>query len=82
MLLALGGSAGYNGVTVKTELGTYFQQFKINYYQQAEELHNARTIYGTVAYRLATWLELRGRYDFDIFDRYLQSFYFSARQDF
>ncbi len=82
MLLALGGSAGYNGTSVKTEVGTYFQQFKINYYQQAEELHNARTIYGSLAYRVASWLELRARYDFDIFDRYLQSFFISARQDF
>lgn len=82
MLLAFGGSAGYNSTRVKTELGTYFQQFKINYYQQAEELHNARTVYGSLAYRVVSWLELRARYDIDIFDRYLQSFFFSARQDF
>jgi hypothetical protein len=81
-LLAFGGSAGYSGTSVKTEVGTYFQQFKINYYQQAEELHNSRTVYGSIAYRVATWLELRARYEMDIFDRYLQSFFFAARQDF
>ena len=81
-LLAFGGSVGYSRADVNTELGTYFQQFKINYYQRAEELHNARTVYGSVGYRLFDWLELRGRYEMDIFDRYLQSFFFSARQDF
>ncbi|HEY5961023.1 MAG TPA: hypothetical protein VIV60_30915, partial [Polyangiaceae bacterium] len=81
-LLALGGFAGYHGGDVKTEVGSYFQQFKINYYQSAEELHNARTVYAMLSYRLAAWLELRARYEIDIFDRYLQSFYLSARQDF
>jgi hypothetical protein len=81
-LLAYGGSTGYAGETVKTELGTYFQQYKINYYQQAEELHNTRTVYGSVSYRVMDALEFRGRYEMDSFDRYLQTFYLSARQDF
>jgi hypothetical protein len=80
--LALGGSTGYTGEAVKTEVGTYFQQFKILYYQRAEELLNSRTVYGSVTYRVATWLELRARYEFEILDRYLQSFFFSLRQDF
>jgi hypothetical protein len=81
-LLAFGGSAGYTGSIIKTEVGTYYQRFKINYYQQPEELFNSRTIYGSVAYRVATWLELRVRYEFEILDRYLQSCFLSARQDF
>lgn len=81
-LLAFGGSAGYSGTNIKTEVGTYFQQFKINYYQTAEELHNSRTVYGSIGYRVLTWLDLRARYEIDIFDRYLQSLYLSARQDF
>lgn len=80
--LAFGGFTGYSGSDIRTEVGTYFQQFKINYYQVAEELHDARTVYGSIAYRLLTWLDLRARYEIDIFDRYLQSFYLSARQDF
>jgi hypothetical protein len=79
--LAFGGYAGYFGDVVRTEVGTYFQQFKINYYQVAEELQNARTFYGAVSYRMLSWLDLRARYEIDIFDRYLQSFYLSARQD-
>lgn len=81
-LLAFGGSVGYSGTSVNTELGTYYQQFKINYYRQVEELHDARTVYASIGYRVFDWLELRGRYEIDIFDRYLQSFFFSARQDF
>jgi len=81
-LLAFGGSAGYTDSIIKTEVGTYYQRFKINYYQQPEELFNSRTVYGSVAYRVATWLELRVRYEFEILDRYLQSCFLSARQDF
>jgi hypothetical protein len=79
--LTFGGSTGYTGKSVKTEIGTYFQQFKVIYYQRADELLNTRTVYGSVTYRVAPWLELRGRYEFEILDRYLQSFFFSMRQD-
>jgi hypothetical protein len=81
-LLTFGGATGYSRGNFKTEMGSYFQQYKINYYQQAEELHNARTYYGSISYRLATWLEARARYEIDIIDRYLQSFFLSMRQDF
>lgn len=81
-MLTLGGSAGYANRLFKAEVGTYFQQYKLIYYQSAEELHNARTVYGSLSYRLAQWLELRARYEIDIFDMYLQSFFLSARQDF
>jgi hypothetical protein len=81
-LLALGGSAGYTGKGLKSEVGTYFQQFKIVYYQRAEELLNTRTVYGQLGYRVLPWLEVRGRYEFEILDRYLQSFFLSLRQDF
>jgi hypothetical protein len=80
--LALGGAAGYTGKTVRTEVGTVYQRFKINYFQRAEERLNTRTVYGLVGYRVLPWLELRARYEFEILDRYLESFFFSARQDF
>jgi hypothetical protein len=81
-MLTLGGFTGYGNESIKTEIGTYFQQYKLIYYQSAEELHNARTVYGSLAFRPAQWLELRARYEIDIFDMYLQSFFLSARQDF
>ncbi len=81
-LFTLGGCASYDSGTFRTEVGTYYQRFKINYYQRAEELNDARTVYGSVGYRAAEWLELRGRYELEIVDRYLESFSISARQDF
>ena len=81
-ILTLGGCTGYGNSVFKSELGTYYQQYKIIYYQSAEELHNTRTVYSSVAFDPAEWLELRARYEIDIFDMYLQSFFFSARQDF
>lgn len=81
-LLAVGGRAGYQGDPVQTELGTYYQRYKIHYYQRASELENARTVYGMITYQAAQWLELRARYEFEILDRYLQSFFLSLRQDF
>ncbi len=81
-LVALGGAAGYVGKALRTELGTDYQRYKIKYYQRAEELHDARTVYGAVGYRVAAALELRGRYELEIVDRYLESFTFTARQDF
>lgn len=81
-LIALGGAAGYVGKSLRTELGTDYQRYKINYYQRVEELHDARSVYGAVGYRVAAALELRGRYELEIVDRYLESFTFTARQDF
>jgi hypothetical protein len=80
--LALGGSAGYAGKAANTEIGTYFQRYKILYYQRVEELLDTRTVYGLVAYRVASWLELRVRYEFELLDRNLQSLFLSMRQDF
>lgn len=81
-LLVFGGSAGYATPAVSTEVGTYFQQYKIIYYQNAQELPNTRTVFGSVGYTPAPWLQLRARYELEIFDRYLQSFFLSARQEF
>ena len=80
-MLTLGGFAGYRNLRLKAELGSYFQQYKLVYYQTAEELHNTRTVYGSLGFRVTDWLELLGKYEIDIFDRYLQSFFFSARQE-
>lgn len=78
----LGGSTGYRGSTLKAEVGTYYQRFKVNYYQRAEELEDARSVFASAAYRLADWLEVGGRYELEVIDRYLESFSLTARQDF
>ena len=81
-MLTLGGFAGFRNARFKAELGSYFQQYKLVYYQTAEELHDARTLYSSLGFHVSDGLYLQGRYEIDIFDRVLQSFFFSAREDF
>jgi hypothetical protein len=79
--LALGGSAGYSVRRIKVEAGTYYQRWKVNYYRDVEELQNARTVYASAGVRALPWLELRARYTLEIVDRYIQSAFFSIRED-
>ncbi len=79
--LTWGGMTGYDGTRVKTELGTYYQQYRIRYYRVAEELIDTRSIYAAVGVEVLPWLELRGRYEFDILDRYLQTVTLSLGQE-
>jgi hypothetical protein len=79
--LALGGSAGYSIRRIKVEAGTYYQRWKVNYYRDVEELQNARTVYASTGVRALPWLELRARYTLEIVDRYIQSAFFSIRED-
>ena len=79
--LALGGSAGYSIRRIKVEAGTYYQRWKVNYYRDVEELQNARTVYASAGVRALPWLELRARYTLEIVDRYIQSAFFSIRED-
>jgi hypothetical protein len=79
---SLGGAAGYRSLRSRFEAGTYFQRFKINYYRDAEELTNARTVFALASYRILPQLELRGRYVLEIVDRAIQSAYLTLREDF
>jgi hypothetical protein len=79
--LAVGGSAGYATRKIKVEAGTYYQRWKINYYRDVQELHNARTVLGMVGVRALPWLEVRARYTLDIVDRYIHSAFLSIRED-
>jgi len=79
--LVLGGSTGYGGGSVKTEVGTYYQQYKVRYYQLVDELQDTRTVYGMLAYRLLPELEFRARYDFELLDRYVQTMTIGLRQN-
>jgi hypothetical protein len=79
--LVLGGSTGYSGGSVRTELGTYYQQYKVRYYQVVDELQDTRTVYGMLAYRLLPELEVRARYEFELLDRYVQTLTVGLRQN-
>jgi hypothetical protein len=77
----MGGSVGYAKAPLKLEAGTYYQRFKVNYFQTAEELQDTRTFYGLCGYRVVSWLEIRARYEVEILDRVIHSVLFSLRQD-
>ncbi len=79
---SLGGAAGYATLAAKIEAGTYYQQFKINYYRDAEELTSARTVYAMASWRALPWLEVRGRYVLEIVDRTIHTAYLTLREDF
>ncbi len=79
---AVGGAAGFADKTIKCEVGTYYQRFKVNYYRAVEELQDDRTVYGMFGYWVAPWLEVRARYELDVIDRYIHSVFLSMRQTF
>jgi hypothetical protein len=79
--VAVGGSAGYAAHRVRVEAGTYFQQWKVNYYRDVEELQHARTAFALASVRPAPWLELRARYVLELADRALHSAFISLRED-
>ncbi len=68
-IFSLGGSLGWDGRLLKFEVGTYYSQVKYTYYKTAEERENVRTYFGEIGYRLLDWLQLKGRYEFERFDR-------------
>jgi hypothetical protein len=80
--LSLGGSVGYARAGSRFEAGSYFQRFKINYYRDAEELTNARTVYAVASFRVLPQLEVRGRYVLEIVDRTIHTTYLALREDF
>jgi hypothetical protein len=69
-------------LAAKVEAGTYYQQFKINYYRDVEELTSARTVYAMASWRVLPRLEVRGRYILEIVDRAIHSAFLTLREDF
>ena len=78
----LGGAAGYASRRSRFEAGTYYQQFKINYYRDVEELIATRTVYATASYRVLPQIEVRGRYVLEIVDRAIHTAFVTLREDF
>jgi hypothetical protein len=79
---SVGGSTGYMSRLARLEAGTYYQQFKINYYRDVEELTSARTAYAMASWRVLPRLEVRGRYIVEIVDRTIHSVFLTLREDF
>lgn len=80
--LTVGGSAGYEDKGLKAEAGTYYQRYKYQYYRQAEEISDVRTIFGSVGIKLTDWLKAQVRYEYDQFDWDVHSVYFSLTQSY
>lgn len=69
MILAIGGSAGYRSRIFKSEIGTYYQRFKYDYYRDLREVEDVRTFFGLVAWKATDWLAVKVRYEFERADR-------------
>jgi len=67
--LTAGGSAGYEYKRAKVEAGTYYHQYKYDYYVDVLELEDVRTYYGLMSYRILDWLKLKAGYEVEIMDR-------------
>ncbi len=80
--LTLGGSVGFASRKLKAETGTYFQRFKIAYYQDVEELQDVRTVFVVAGYRVVPRVEVRGRYVLELLDRQIHAGYVTVRQEF
>ena len=70
---AVGGSAGYDSEALRAEVGTYYQQFKYDYYRDVDERANVRTLFVDVRKKLVDWLSIYGRYEIERFDRDIHS---------
>ncbi|GAB4292683.1 MAG: hypothetical protein Kow0090_06730 [Myxococcota bacterium] len=68
-LYALGGSLGYDKWGFRGEAGSYYQRFKYNYYNDLEEIEDVRTFFVDLSYKALKWLSVKGRYDYEAFDR-------------
>jgi len=83
-LLTLGGSAGYKAnfktQFLKAEAGTYYQRFKYDYFQDVQEVEDVRTFFAGITYKPAKWLSIRGKYEYELFDRDLHTFYLTLTQ--
>lgn len=69
----VGGSAGYDSDALRAEVGTYYQQFKYDYYRDVDERANVRTVFVDLKKKLVAWLSVYGRYEFERFDRDIHS---------
>lgn len=68
-LWAVGGSAGYDVDVFRGEVGTRFDRFKYDYYLDVDEKMDVQTYFVDLRGRVVDWLYIKGRYEFERFDR-------------
>ena len=79
-ILAVFGSLGYERERLKGEVGTYYQRFKYDYFQNPQEIADVRTYYLSFSYAILNWLGVKVQYEFERFDRDIHTVILSLRQ--
>lgn len=64
-LFAVGGSVGYDVPVFRAELGTIYQRIRYDYFRDADEVEDVRTVFLDLGARPWPWLSVRARYDFE-----------------
>jgi hypothetical protein len=78
--LAVFGALGYERERLKAEIGTYYQRYKYDYFQNAREIADVRTYYLSFSYAILKWLGVKVQYEFERFDRDIHTVVLSLRQ--
>lgn len=68
-LVTAGGAAGFAHNLFKVRAGTYYQQYKYNYYKNVGEVADVRTVFVESSVRPVKWLNLKARYEWEAFGR-------------
>jgi len=72
-LATIGGALGWDQKPVRVELGSAYQRWQYVYFQSPQEIADEREFYGDVKVRVLSWLAIRARYSYEIFDRRLHT---------
>ena len=82
LILALGGSAGWDDRVVRAEVGTFYQRFKYDYYKDVNEVSDVRTWFVAVGYKPLDWLGVKARYEYELVDRDYHTFTLALSQQY
>lgn len=82
LILAIGGSAGWDDRVVRAEVGTFYQRFKYDYFQEQNEVSDVRTWFVAVGYKPLDWLGVRARYEYEQVDRDYHTFTLALSQQY
>lgn len=80
-VFTVGGSIGWEADSAKGEIGSFYQQYKYDYFMDVQEKTDVRTIYASAQYEPLDWLGVRARYEFEQFDRDVHTFTFTLTQN-
>ncbi len=79
-LWTVGGSAGFEDKTLRAEAGSFYQAFEYDYYYDVNERTKVRTVFVDLRAKPLDWFWVRARYEYERFDRDLQTVTFGLSQ--